>query len=374
MSRESSSIAKADHEISENSIDQAVKDESYKPEVVDSQPQPNIADVAPPLAEAFAISTHFKHATTLRTGNPISYAYNNYDHYHHKIHKFIKRTFHRLYYPNEEATPGGVTSPTKSIGSTSMLPKEQSSSNSSSYIFERSLESNASRTILNNPETPSHYLLENYTNPILDTTTEIISNPNLDFYNDVKLNCYCEDDCAEDHVGEPRPRSRSIISSSLISSFDHHNNSSKSKILSDEDGEVQEEEEGEEDEEDEEYNDDDSKSRHSHHQSKSKRSSFSAPSIASSRTASGAVSPLTKRSISFVKTSLPAPMTPAGNPNASRTGSNGQTIDFYSFADMINNEDFEEGEIAANKVSETNSQFRKGSFTTMSVKDYIGVL
>jgi len=341
------------------------------------KPSPIIEADSAPLAEAYASSENnctchhnsvgsvCSTTTHLTTGNPITYAYNNYDHYHHKIHKFIKRTFHRLYYPAQGSAPVFTTKASESVNASStpmVTSKDASSSTSSSYIFERSLEGNASRSILHNPETPSHYNLENYTSPILDTTTEMLSNPNLDFYNDVKLNCFCEDECKEDHAGEPRPRSRSIISISLINSFDHYNGNnfnSKGELL-DEEGEI-----NEEDAEEDEYNKNSSRQN-----SKSKRSSLSSPSIASSssKTASGAVSPLTKRLLSYVK----AP-TMSAISNTSANSKNDQTIDFYSFADMINNEDIEDNELSSGGNDST-LQFRKSSYTTMSVKDYIGVL
>ncbi|KAK6456331.1 uncharacterized protein RJT20DRAFT_43684 [Scheffersomyces xylosifermentans] len=349
------------------------------PAVGKLKPSPIAQPDSAPLAEAYASSDNnrpYHHnnigsvcstSTHLTTGNPITYAYNNYDHYHHKIHKFIKRTFHRLYYPGQgsAAVPSPVKDGNESthVSSTPMATsKDASSSTSSSYIFERSLEGNASRSILNNPETPSHYNLENYTSPILDTTTEMLSNPNLDFYNDVKLNCFCEEDCKEDHSGEPRPRSRSIISISLINSFDHYNANnnfnSKGELLG---------EGGERNEDEEDYHKNSSR-----HNSKSKRSSLSSPSIAScsSKAVSGAVSPLTKRSSSYVKAPT---MSPINNSSSGNSSKNDQTIDFYSFADMINNEDNEENEFSSGGNDST-SQYRKSSYTTMSVKDYIGVL
>lgn len=188
--------------------------------------------------------------------------------------------------------------------------------------------------MLSNPETPLHYSIENYTSPILDTTTEILSNPKVDFYNDVRLKCFYEDeDEADDNSGpdlqakesnlsdkdkdtaeasddeqpkqytvnsgndfEFRPRSRSIISLSLMSSFDQEEPAKRSKSIS------------------------------SH-----------------------------RRAIS---------RTPTHREVSTDTGdTNDQTIEYYSFADMVTHEDLPEDAI---------NNAKKGSYT-ISVKDYIGV-
>lgn len=164
--------------------------------------------------------------------------------YPQKFHKFIKKTLQIINYPGNceckgvplgqdgsKSTHGQAsTSHISSLGvnghggrgSSHGSPQERQAcechnhhtkhglQENSSSIFERSLEAN-SHSIISNPETPLHYSIENYTSPILDTTTEILCDPKVDF-KDVKLNCYCQD--------EPRPRSRSIISMSLINSLD----------------------------------------------------------------------------------------------------------------------------------------------------------
>ncbi|KAI5949850.1 hypothetical protein CANMA_005430 [Candida margitis] len=68
-----------------------------------------------------------------------------------------------------------------------------SCNSSSSDIFERSVTNGNPLSNLTNPETPFHYNIENYTNPILDTTAEILVNPNIQL-DQVKLNCYCDDE------------------------------------------------------------------------------------------------------------------------------------------------------------------------------------
>lgn len=97
-------------------------------------------------------------------------------------------------------------------------PREYSTSSlisSQSQIFERSI--NLSGFI--SPETPQHYNLENFTNPILDTTTELIADPKFS-YKHIKLNCYDEEvDEEEEEAFIPRSRSRSIISNSLMNSL-----------------------------------------------------------------------------------------------------------------------------------------------------------
>ncbi|CAK9440088.1 uncharacterized protein LODBEIA_P41880 [Lodderomyces beijingensis] len=128
-----------------------------------------------------------------------------------------------------------------------------SCSSSSSDIFERSVSNNDHLTCLSNPETPIHYNIENYTSPILDTTTEILTNPNIQL-DQVRLNCYCDEITLakgnnflyRSHTGTHtspenssqnsvtpadlsppvslsptlRPRARSIISQSIISTLD----------------------------------------------------------------------------------------------------------------------------------------------------------
>ena len=66
-------------------------------------------------------------------------------------------------------------------------------------IFERTCSKhNYHYPLINNPETPSHYNLENYTSPILDTATEILSN-NIPL-DQVKLNCYCDENENENEI------------------------------------------------------------------------------------------------------------------------------------------------------------------------------
>jgi hypothetical protein len=107
-----------------------------------------------------------------------------------RLHKFINTTFHNFQLNQ---------------------PKSTSCSPESSLIFERSILSG-----IISPETPQHYNLENYSSPILDTTTELIADPTVN-YDHIKLNCY-DDDQDQDIVEDfsPRSRSRSIISNSLM--------------------------------------------------------------------------------------------------------------------------------------------------------------
>lgn len=86
-------------------------------------------------------------------------------------------------------------------------------STQSTQIFERSIILSG----IMSPETPQHYNMENFSSPILDTTTELISDPNVT-YNHIKLNCY-DDDMEQEELDDaylPRSRSRSIISNSLM--------------------------------------------------------------------------------------------------------------------------------------------------------------
>lgn len=109
-----------------------------------------------------------------------------------RLHKFINTTFHNFLLNQ---------------------PKSTSCSPESSLIFERSILSG-----IISPETPQHYNLENYSSPILDTTTELIADPTIN-YDHIKLNCYDDDQDQDQDIVEdfsPRSRSRSIISNSLM--------------------------------------------------------------------------------------------------------------------------------------------------------------
>ncbi|KAG5419926.1 hypothetical protein I9W82_001806 [Candida metapsilosis] len=66
-----------------------------------------------------------------------------------------------------------------------------SCNSSSSDIFERSVSNGNPLSHFTNPETPFHHNIENYTSPILDTTAEILVNPNIQL-EQVQLNCYCD--------------------------------------------------------------------------------------------------------------------------------------------------------------------------------------
>lgn len=106
-----------------------------------------------------------------------------------KCHKFVKRALNKLSLsPCSQPTNFTPTSLSNSIISTT---------SSSSDIFERSLENNYEKIFLTNPEIPSHYNLENYTSPILDTTTEILTNPKINL-DQVKLNCFCDEEDDEE--------------------------------------------------------------------------------------------------------------------------------------------------------------------------------
>lgn len=228
---------------------------------------------------------------------------------------------------------------------------------SDSDIFERTCQGHG---ILNSKRTPSHYNLENYTSPILDTIT---NNP----LNSVTLNCFCEGDepmcCAErddeqninnaedededenrqqDYTGPQlddsehhqhhrqhqheesftppfiRPRARSIISQSLISTLNHKNNST-------------------------------STTPHPHPHAHSIGSGSGSGNLRSSTSSTGVSSlsfhPLAKRLKSY-----------AGQTPISKDKVDTNAIDFYSFADMNQMENDQESYAT----------------TTISAKDYIG--
>lgn len=221
---------------------------------------------------------------------------NSLPHLHnHKLHRFIKRTLHEL-------------NPKGKAGASTLSLQEHDATQS---IFERSIESGLSRTHLLNPETPLHCTTEDFTAPILDSTAEMIRNPNVDL-SCVKLNClsdegedsddplssrhadedeedeprhYYEDGGNHEYFGPYRLRSRSIISTSLMTCLEHGDDKKKC----------------------------------------------------------GSTSPLMRR---MSKRSEP--------------GDEDHTIEYYSFADMVNNEGDEQA-----------SRTRKGSCYTISVKDYI---
>ncbi|KAL6450003.1 hypothetical protein SBY92_001944 [Candida maltosa Xu316] len=227
-------------------------------------------------------------------------------------------------------------------------------------IFERTC---SKLNILNNPETPSHYNLENYTSPILDSATEILSN-NVPL-DQVKLNCLCEEEAASGdqpninntnnnnsvklnssnnssdnsdnsngsndtthhNYPEPyflRPRARSILSQTLISTLDHK------KI-------------------------------------QPSASTTGVPTLSSP--------PLAKRSLSY-----------AGQTPHSKSKVDANTIDFFSFADMVNHEEEEQGFESEEEYIHNHDKpieqpvsprevhpIRRGSYvTTISAKDYIG--
>lgn len=135
---------------------------------------------------------------------------------YHKFHKLVKRTFTRLVQPAE-------------LGTAFAKPKLESeplnalSATTSSDIFERSC-----TLLIVNSETPMHYLMENYTAPILDSTAELLTDPKVN-YERIQLNCCGEDgeiinlgdDSGEDcDLFTPRSRLRLIISLSLMSCLD----------------------------------------------------------------------------------------------------------------------------------------------------------
>lgn len=204
-----------------------------------------------------------------------------------KLHKFIKKTLHKI--------------------STSKPNEDHNNDN----IFERS--AGLLRTLLSNPETPLHCSTEDYISPILDSTTEMIRNPNVDL-SSVRLNCLEEtspdgiSDEEDNYFNQqegcacggsefsPRSRLRSIISTSLMTCLEGEDCKRK-----------------------------------------------------------GNVSPLARRlSRRNTEKSWEAPN--EGDATA---------IEYYSFADMVNSEDFDPALATSH---------RKGSCYTISVKDYIGVL
>ena len=132
---------------------------------------------------------------------------------YHRLHKLVKRTLTRLV--SLEHGPG--KSAMGAAGAAAALDD----------IFERL----CTLPVVINPETPAHYLTENYIPPILDTTAELITDPKVD-YNLIQLNCCGDDGDAGAALGDelaaddgtelftPRSRLRSIISTSLMSCLD----------------------------------------------------------------------------------------------------------------------------------------------------------
>ncbi|KAI5956982.1 hypothetical protein KGF54_000601 [Candida jiufengensis] len=266
-------------------------------------------------------NNHHNHSTNTNKINFNSKPYNNNNHNNHnsnnkdeKFHKFVRKTIHKLKLspaiqhhsqqqssqqqlstsPSFSASSAQPPPPSSSASTTTKSQSQQSQqsqqtqrdpielsqshprfnsivscNSSSSDIFERSVlnfnnsQNNDSKSPfinLTNPETPFHYNIENYTSPILDTTTEILTNPNIKL-DQVKLNCYCDNlnsfddtlfNCSttnNDNVNfntssfdsnnnnqkqcnQPqlesispniRPRARSIISQSIISTLDNSN-------------------------------------------------------------------------------------------------------------------------------------------------------
>ena len=97
---------------------------------------------------------------------------NNNNNGHHikndKLHKSIKRSLSKLTF-----TPPNANIPSNPVSASSSTGHSFSEAD----IFERTCSKhNYHYPLINNPETPSHYNLENYTSPILDTATEILSN------------------------------------------------------------------------------------------------------------------------------------------------------------------------------------------------------
>ncbi|CAI5760737.1 unnamed protein product [Candida verbasci] len=249
------------------------------------------------------------------------------------------------------------------------------SSNSDSDIFERSLIKNEPISNLANIETPEHFNLENFTSPILDSTIEICSNPQIGLDN-IKLNCYEEEE--EDHDDDDddgektdinnnnnndddddddeqyeeiygtspkqymgrnneeafRPRSRSIISQNLITTL---NQIQSRKELD-----------------------------------KSKSSNVL------NTTAAAYNRPLSKRASSFSGATAYSRDKKKDHINQKNTnatsagGGNCQFLNYYSFAEMIKNEDKDDGISPTSQNS--NSNTRRGSYATVNAKDYIGVI
>ncbi|KAI3403113.2 hypothetical protein KGF56_004173 [Candida oxycetoniae] len=284
-----------------------------------------------------------------------------------------------------------------------------SSNSSASDIFERSVSNNDYLTGLANPETPAHYSIENYTSPILDKTTEILANPNIQL-DQVKLNCYCDEDYEMDdddikpfdphkhsvgsfqNYSTPsnseiaqgdaisptfRPRARSIISQSIISKLDH------------------------------------SKSNNSNNNNNNNNSSSSGPagklSLSKSTTGFSFSKPqplnqppflLNKRSSSFAGATRHTRSQSREKEKEKEEGEEEEeeeetvstpTIDFYSFADMVCNEDDDLSMLRDDdaidpliatptssrgfiNLSGSSTPFRRGSYATINAKDYIGVL
>ncbi|RLV88970.1 hypothetical protein JA1_005420 [Spathaspora sp. JA1] len=316
-----------------------------------------------------------------------------------KNHRFVKKTLNELSF-----------TPVVCHNSISMNNSITSSTSSSSDIFERSLETNNSRTFITNPETPSHYNLENYTSPILDTTTEILTNPKIKL-DQVKLNYFCDDDeyieidpndTGEDTeqqeveeevylVKEPQPQS---FRTSSVSSYSSHTPSNASlnssqmptdtieTTMSSTERPVRPR-----------ARSIISQTLISTLENSKSRMTKSASTIQPSgyrRRSHSIIPKLNKRSLSF-----------SGATKHSRSQSkedpNSPSIEFYSFADMITHEDLycpdeEEEEEVEGFISPTlrranttagfhsistdgmECPFRKSSYTTISAKDYIGVL
>ncbi|KAI5960472.1 hypothetical protein KGF57_001943 [Candida theae] len=99
-----------------------------------------------------------------------------------------------------------------------------SCNSSSSDIFERSVSNGSLLCKFTNPDTPFHHNIENYTSPILDTTAEILVNPNIQL-EQVKLNCYCDDD------GTSLPSLDSFKGKDVLFSSSYNNNHSNNSYI-----------------------------------------------------------------------------------------------------------------------------------------------
>lgn len=273
---------------------------------------------------------------------------NNNNNGHHikndKLHKSIKRSLSKLTF-----TPPNANIPSNPVSASSSTGHSFSEAD----IFERTCSKhNYHYPLINNPETPSHYNLENYTSPILDTATEILSN-NIPL-DQVKLNCYCDENENENEIDKQieneneqeenadqirdqkqekedilqppsttttfiRPRARSIISQTLISTLDHNRKMHSSMSSTG-------------------FNNNHNHNHNNNHNHNHNNATATATAISNYNPLPPPL--LAKRLMSY------AGQTPysqsKGIGKVDKEDNDPNTIDFFSFADIINHEEVEE--------------------------------
>ncbi|KAK6462715.1 hypothetical protein DFJ63DRAFT_336023 [Scheffersomyces coipomensis] len=256
--------------------------------------------------------------------------------YHKKLHKLLRKIK-----SNDQSTKDNLNN--YSLNSSSINIFERSLENNNPLLFNNGTNNNTNN--INNNGTnnsndngiPLHYKLENFTNPILDITTDYLSDPNVDF-NDVKLNYY-DDDQPQDGTNNndfpsphntmstnmaeypfrARSRSRSIISNNLLNTLSQSSqNSNSSSNTTNNTGSTNA----------------------SSQKLYRRNSSFSTMSNSSM---------LSSKRPSFINSyrsrqqSLATSTTPSQGKVTNRSkDSVDPSIDFYSFADMLSHEDEEE--------------------------------